>query len=478
MSTLVWFRNDLRVGDNPALQRAAAAGAPIAGLYIREPADRGPRLLGGAANWKLHGALEALAADLTALNAPLLLMSGAARDVVPQVAASVRADAVFWNRRYEPAAAAVDRDVKSALKGRGVHVESFGGGALVEPFEVKTAAGGAYKVFTPFCKAARARAVDLTPLSRPRPFPRWASRPNFGEALDGWKLRPTAPDWAGGLKATWRHGETAALQRLDAFIAGGFNGYRDGRNFPATPHVSALSPHLRFGEIGPRQARQAAWTAAAQGAGGRDADFEAFERELYWRDFSTNLLFHADDLANANHQAKFDEFPWRDDSAGLKAWREGRTGYPIVDAGMRQLWRTGWMHNRVRMIAASFLTKHLMIDWRQGERWFWDTLVDADAASNPANWQWVAGSGADAAPYFRIFNPMTQGQKLDPDGAYVRRWAPELSGLPDKHIHAPWAADAAALRSAGVALGQEYPAPIVDHKAARERALSAFKALS
>lgn len=477
MATLLWYRNDLRIGDNPAVAAAAARGLPVAGLYVLESDACGVRPQGAASLWKLHGALAALAESLGKLGAPLILMRGPAETAIRAALTATGADAVYWNRRYEPAAVEVDKAVMSGLKADGIEVLSFGGSLLAEPWQVATASGGPFKVFSPFCKAARAANIDLRPLPAPEEFAQWNAKPNLGDNLDDWGLLPTRPDWAGGLRATWGHGEQAARKRLAAFIDDGFAGYRDGRDFPATSHCSALSPHLRFGEIGPRQVRHAAYVAAARAQGALDADFETLERELYWRDFSYNQLFHGADLAGVNVQEKFDRFPWRDDDADLKVWTRGMTGYPIVDAGMRQLWESGWMHNRVRMAAASFLTKHLMIDWREGERWFWDTLVDADPASNPANWQWVAGSGADAAPYFRIFNPTAQGEKFDADGAYVRRWVPELKALPKKFLHAPWTAPDGVLATAGVKLGESYPAPIVDHKAARERALAAFKTL-
>jgi len=468
---LVWFRDDLRTGDNPALSAAVAAGGPVAGLYVLEAAERdGPRPLGAAARWKLHGALAALAADLAALDIPLLLVRGDAMAAVRTTAERIGADKAFWNRRYAPGAVALDRDIKASLRAAGLDVRSGAASLLVEPWELQTGAGGAYKVFTPFCRAARNLAKSLDPLPAPDAAAPWPEPPVSAEALDDWALRPTSPDWADGLRETWAHGEAAATDRLQTFVEGALADYASARDRPGADGVSMLSPHLRFGEIGPRQAR-----AAALAAAGRGTAFEAFERELYWRDFCASQLFHADDLARDNIQTRFDAFPWRDAPAELAAWRRGKTGYPIVDAGMRQLWHTGWMHNRVRMIAASFLTKHLLIDWRVGERWFWDTLVDADAANNPANWQWVAGSGADAAPYFRIFNPMTQGETFDADGAYVRRWIPELARLPDTYLHAPWKAPAKVLAEAGVTLGEAYPEPIVDHKAARARALAAYK---
>lgn len=475
--SLMWFRDDLRVGDNPALSAATASGGPVAAVYFAPDDQGGARPLGAAALWKLDGALRALARDLAELNVPLLLTRGAPSEKLPEIAEKIGATAVSWNRRYEPAAVEIDKATKAACADAGLEATSYNGALLVEPWQVKTADGGFYKVFSPFCKAARKDAPPPAPKPRPEPARAWDDPPGSPEDIDDWALKPTKPDWAGGLRETWAHGEDAARERLQAFIKEGFSGYRKGRDLMAANHVSALSPYLRFGEISPRQAREAAGRAVEDGDAS-DADFEAFERELYWRDFAYNLLFHANDLAKANFQSKFDEFPWRNSAADLKAWTRGETGYPVVDAGMRQLWETGWMHNRTRMVVASFLTKHLLIDWREGEAWFWDTLVDADVASNPSNWQWVAGSGADAAPYFRIFNPMTQGEKFDGDGAYVRRWLPELADLPDKYIHAPWTAPDDVLSDAGVKLGVTYPKPIVDHKPARERALDAFKSIS
>ncbi len=480
---LVWFRDDLRIGDHAALTKAVGSSGRVAALYVLDAErDDGPRQPGAAARWKRHGALTQLRQDLAALNIPLILKSGDASDIVPAQVRALGADAVYWSRRYEAGAVAQDKAIMAGLKADGATVESTNGKLLAEPWAVTTGAGGWFKVFTPFCRAARASQADLRPLPAPDPAAPWDKAPDPGDDLEGWGLTPassawTEPDWTPGLAEAWPGGETAAKARMQAFLEDGFKGYKDGRNLPWTSHVSGLSPYLATGEISPRQARQAALTAMEQAGGALDADFETFERELYWRDFSHNLLFHGNDIAANNHQPKFDAFPWADDDAAFTAWTKGQTGYPIVDAGMRQLWRTGYMHNRVRMIVASFLTKHLLIDWRRGERWFWDTLVDADAASNPANWQWVAGSGADAAPYFRIFNPMTQGEKFDADGRYVREWVPELAGLPDKHLHTPWAAPESALKQAHVTLGETYPQPIVEHKLARERALEAYKVI-
>jgi deoxyribodipyrimidine photo-lyase len=295
------------------------------------------------------------------------------------------------------------------------------------------------------------------------------------EPLVALDLRPRAPDWAGGLRAAWEPGEAAARDRLSAFLGGAAARYRGDRDRPGVIGTSRLSPYLHFGEIGPRTVWLATRTAMA--AGLPEAEGLGFLRELGWREFSAHLLWQFPTLPDQPLRAEFAAFPWAGDRALLRAWERGRTGYPVVDAGLRELWTTGWMHNRVRMIVASFLVKDLLVPWQDGERWFWDTLVDADLASNAASWQWVAGCGADAAPYFRVFNPVLQGLKFDPDGAYVRRWVPELAGLPDARLHAPWEASPAELAAAGVRLGCDYPAPIVDHKAARQRALDAYAAL-
>jgi deoxyribodipyrimidine photo-lyase len=332
-----------------------------------------------------------------------------------------------------------------------------------------------------FC-AARERGEPPPPL--PAPAALAASTLPAGAALtpvsvDDLRLRPTKPDWAKEMATLWTPGEAGARMQLGRFLEGAVKGYGDNRNRPDRISTSRLSPHLRFGEIGPRQIWHATRAAFESGhASAKAYDVEKFLTEIGWREFSYHLLHQFPELANSNFQPKFDAFPWLDDAKALNAWQRGLTGYPIVDAGMRELWRTGWMHNRVRMIVGSFLVKHLLIDWRRGEDWFWDTLVDADPASNAASWQWVAGSGADAAPYFRIFAPVLQGEKFDPNGDYVRKYVPELAKLPKQHIHKPWAAPHPVLASAGITLGRDYPHPIVNHEDARKRALAAFKSIS
>jgi deoxyribodipyrimidine photo-lyase len=463
--TIVWFRQDLRATDNPALAAAAARGAVVP-VYIRD--DSGPWARGGASRWWLHHSLAALGDDLARRGSALILRSGAAGTVLAQLVAETGAEAVVWNRCYEPAAIARDRVIKAELGRARVDAQSFNASLLFEPWTVTTRAGGAYGVFSPFWRACLAQPEPAQPLPAPARLEPIAMPPR-GESLDEWGLLPRAPDWAGALRATWTPGEAGARARLDAFVANRLTHYHRSRDRPDLPGTSRLSPHLHFGEISPR----AVWHAV-RAAGDHGAGPERFLTELGWREFSYHLLYHAPELPERGLRAEFARFPWAADEAALRAWQRGRTGYPIVDAGMRELWATGWMHNRVRMIVASFLVKDLLLPWQDGARWFWDTLVDADLANNAASWQWVAGCGADAAPYFRIFNPALQAARFDPDGAYVRRWVPELARVPAAHIHKPWAAPDTALAEAGVRLGATYPRPIVDHAAARRRALAAF----
>jgi deoxyribodipyrimidine photo-lyase len=468
---IVWLRQDLRLSDNPALAAAAATGQPVIPVYVLD--ESLPWAPGGASRWWLHGSLRALSADLAQRGATLVLRRGAAADALDTVIAASGATAVYWNRCYEPAAIARDTALKQSLKARGLAVHSCAGNVLHEPWELRTQSGGPFRVFTPFSKAAMQRiAADGlgTPLPAPTLTPFAGTVPS--DDLATWALLPTQPDWAGGLRATWTPGEGGARTRAAAFLKDASAAYHQARDVPGVSGTSRLSPHLHFGEISARQL----WTMSAGLE--PNAGLASYQRELLWREFAHHLLYHFPTMPEDPLRAQFNAFPWRRDAAALKAWQRGRTGYPIVDAGMRELWHTGWMHNRVRMIVASFLVKHLMIRWQDGAAWFWDTLVDADLANNAASWQWVAGCGMDAAPYFRVFNPMLQGAKFDPDGAYVRRWVPELARLPDAHLHAPWEAPADVLAEAGVTLGRHYPAPIVDHKAARDRALAAFKGLA
>ena len=473
---IVWFRDDLRITDHPALSAAARGGAPVICLYVRDhispslaaPAWRPP---GGAARWWLSQSLGALASSLTSRGAALVLRSGPAAEVILSLAEEIGADAVYWNDIEQAPHLAVANDVAAALGERGVAVHRFADDLLAKPAAVRTKEGRGLRVFTPFWRRVLALSPPPKPVAAPRkitPGPAVA-----GDRLAEWKLEPKHPDWAGGLRAAWTPGEAAAHKHLQTFFDSGVAGYSKGRDIPEPGTTSKLSAHLRWGEISPRQI----WHAARFAAADRPeltADIEKFLSELGWREFCRHLLFDVPDLATRNLQPSFNGFPWINDRANLAAWQQGRTGYPIIDAGMRELLHTGVMHNRVRMVAASFLVKQLLINWREGEQWFWDTLVDADAGSNPANWQWVAGCGADAAPYFRIFNPVLQGEKFDPDGVYVRKWVSELKDMPSKLIHKPWTATKTDLCDAGVVLGESYPMPIIDHKVGRERALSAY----
>jgi deoxyribodipyrimidine photo-lyase len=471
---LVWFRQDLRLDDNPALTAAAERGGPILAVYVLdEDGDWAP---GGASRWWLHHSLAALDRDLAARKIPLVLRRGRADRIVPALMCEVGAEAVFWNRCYEPAAIARDAALETALRAHGRTVVTGNASLLREPWTIANRGGGPFKIFTPFWRALLAAGdppAALPPIAPHCP----GVEPPASERLAAWKLRPAQPDWAGGLHATWIPGEQGARMRLDALCETILVQDVTARDVPALEGTSRLSPHLHFGEISPRRIWHRVRSVMAEARQpGLDQQAEVFLKELAWREFSYHLLFHAPWLPERPLQPRFEHFPWRHVDAELRAWQRGCTGYPLVDAGMRQLWQTGWMHNRVRMVVASFLIKHLLHDWRLGQRWFWDTLVDADLANNAASWQWVAGSGADAAPYVRVFNPTLQGEKFDPEGAYVRRFVPELAGLPSAYIHAPSRAPSTVLRAAGVAPGRSYPMPIVDHKAARARALAAFKA--
>lgn len=461
--TLVWFRDDLRLADNPALDAAIERGRPLAFLYILDEASDGIRPLGSASRWWLHHSLERLSEALASHGHALSLRRGKAAEIVPRMAEELGCGTIVWNRRYRRPERDVDSAIKAQLRADGRIASSFHANLLFEPWTIRTGADQPFRVFTPFWKSCRSRPEPRPPLPTPMHWP--AAVELQGDRLDDWNLLPSRPDWAGGLREAWMPGESGAQDRLAEFLDERLGFYAAHRDEPSREATSRLSPHLRFGEISPFQLWHAAEAAHHRGASRRNVD--KFLSELGWREFSWNILYHQPDLASANFQPRFDAFRWAEpDPAALHAWRTGNTGYPIIDAGMRQLWQTGWMHNRVRMIVASFLIKNLLIDWRVGEAWFWDTLVDADAANNPASWQWVAGSGADAAPYFRIFNPVLQAGKFDPKGRYIRAFVPEIAHLPDDAVHEPW-------RYPGKAA---YPKPIVDLAASRQRALDAFAA--
>jgi len=442
--SIVWFRDDLRLADNPALRAAIDRDEPVIGLYVLDEESDGIRALGGAARWWLHHSLASLDERLRERGGSLVLRRGPAGRVVREAVADAAATAVFWNRRYGGAEREIDADLKASLRDDGVEVASFAASVLFEPWTVKTGAGTHFSVFTPFWRACLALPAPRAPLPEPREIP-GAQAAIASERLTGWELLPHDPDWAGGLRERWEPGEPAARRRLREFLRDDLDDYDRARDEPAAGATSLMSPRLRWGEVSPHTI----WHEAVEaGGGGR------FLSELGWREFAWHTLFHFPDLATKNLRPEFDAFPWpRLRPAALEAWQQGRTGIALVDAGMRELWQSGYMHNRVRMVAASFLIKNLLIDWRRGEEWFWDTLVDADAANNPFNWQWVAGSGADAAPYFRIFNPELQAKKFDANGEYIAQWAPEYR----------------------VGSADAPPDPIVDLGASRKAALDAYE---
>lgn len=434
-------------------------------LYLLDDETPGRHRVGAAQRWWLHESLAGLAQSLEKRGAFLTLRRGRAEAEIPKLVREIGAAAVFWNRCYEPFATARDTGLKQTLIESGVAVESFQANLLFEPWTIRTKGGEPFKVFTPFWRTCRASPSQRRLIPAPRRLNGMAVR---SEQLASWKLQPSKPNWAARFPDHWTPGEAGAQAALDRFIYAALRDYPGGRDRTDREGTSRLSPHLHWGEISPLQV----WSKVQALADERPSlggSTEKFFSELGWREFSYHLLFHWPHIAERNWRESFDAFPWRRDNKALAAWKAGRTGYPLVDAGMRELWATGWMHNRARMVCASFLVKHLLLDWREGEAWFWDTLVDADLANNAASWQWVAGSGADAAPYFRIFNPTTQGARYDPHGAYVRRWIPELANLPDEVIHEPWKATETQRRG--------YSAPIVDHAAARARALEAFATL-
>ncbi len=463
---VVWFRRDLRLADNPALAAALKSHERIVPVYVDARDDEAPWQPGAASRWWLHHSLKALDADLRKRGARLHVQRGETLAVLRALIADTGASAVYWNRLYEPTLVARDARIKEALHDRGIEAHSFNAALLFEPWDIATAQQTPYRVFTPFWRKARAMLEVRTPLRAPRTIA--TPRIGPGADIDALGLLPRIP-WDAAFGKVWTPGEAGANAALNRFLEVAVGEYAVRRDIPGQAGTSRLSPHLHFGEISPMQL-VAALEAASHGSAERRAGGEAYLRELGWREFSHHLLYHFPESAERNLNPAFDAFPWaRISVARLARWQRGATGIPIVDAGMRELWATGWMHNRVRMLVASFLTKNLRQHWLTGARWFWDTLVDADLANNTQGWQWTAGSGADASPYFRIFNPVTQGERFDPDGAYVRRWVPELAAFEGKAIHTPWT-DPARIRASG------YPQPMVDLSASREAALKAYRA--
>ena len=466
---ILWLRRDLRLSDNPALARALAGHDRVLPVYIHAPDEEGAWAPGAASRWWLHHALADLSAQL---DGRLLIRRGDCLQVLRSLVKACGATAVYWNRLYEPAAIERDSRIKRALRDDGIEVDSGNAALLFEPWTVQNRQGRPFRVFTPFWKQLLSQGLPRGPEAVPALAGRLPDTAAFarldGVALDALGLLPSIP-WDAGMAGAWRVSRAGAEARLDEFVETDLARYSDGRDLPAAEQVSRLSPYLHFGQLGPREVVAACHRQRQPAA--------AFLRELGWREFAHHLLYHFPHTADAPMDSRFDDFPWRDDAAQLEAWQRGQTGIPLVDAGMRQLWATGWMHNRVRMIVASFLAKNLLLPWQSGARWFWDTLVDADLASNSLGWQWTAGCGADAAPYFRVFNPVLQGAKFDHGGRYVRRWVPEIAGLPDKWIHRPWEAPGDVLRGAGVVIGRTYPRPVVDLKATRARALAAWSTI-
>ena len=453
---IIWFRQDLRMSDHAALTAAAAKG-PIIPIYILDDETAGSWKIGAASRWWLHKSLESLNSNI-----PLVLRRGRADHVIEQVLAETKASAVHFTRDYAPWSGALEQRVKNICEAHQATCHRHGGYLLHEPESIRNGSGEPYKVYTPYSRACFASGEPRAL----KPIPKFEIHATRSEELADWHLLPTQPDWSGGLSESWKPGEENAHHLLHQFLDDGLVDYAEGRDRPDKPFTSRLSAHLHFGEISPHQIWHATRSAMAKAGGVSDRSGEKFLKEVLWREFSYHLLYHFPDFPDHPFKPEYADFPWAENPEALKKWQHGQTGFPIVDAGMRELWHTGIMHNRVRMIVASFLIKDLLIPWQEGERWFWDTLVDADIGANSASWQWVAGCGADASPYYRIFNPVLQGQKFDPEGAYVKKWVPELKDVSTEFIHCPW--DMAVPP-------KSYAKRIVDHAMARDRALEAFK---
>jgi deoxyribodipyrimidine photo-lyase len=465
---IVWFRRDLRITDNPALEAAMKNGSSVIPVFIWAPEEEAPWSPGSASRWWLHQSLKELGQSLREHGSKLIIRRGPTKETLLNLASESRARAVYWNRLYEPATVVQGSELKKSLRERGLVAESFQGNLLFEPGTILNDSQKPFRVFTAFWRACLEAPQPATAAGVPRRLTSPGKWPSSLAVADLDLL--SRVDWAEGIREAWRPGESGAASLLKSFLRDPMRSYSEERDRPDHTGTSRLSPHLHFGEVSARQI----WHTAHKSSRPRA---EPFLRQLVWREFAHHLLFHHPEAAQEPLHAEFRFFPWRVEARALKAWTRGLTGYPLVDAGMRELWRTGWMHNRVRMVVASLLVKDLLQPWREGAAWFWDTLVDADLANNTLGWQWVAGCGADAAPYFRIFNPELQGQKFDPEGDYVRRWVPELARLPAKWIHKPWKAPEPVLRNAGVIPGTTYPRPIVIHEAARKRALAALETM-
>ena len=456
--TIIWFRQDLRLADHSALTAASIKG-PIIALYILDDETPGAWKIGAASRWWLHKSLENLNTRI-----PLVLRHGRADDVLAEILLESKASAVHFTRDYAPWSGALEQRIKVLCENSGASCHRHGGFLLHEPESIRNGSGEPYKVYTPYSRGCFASG-EPRPL---KPIPKFEIHPSKikTEKLTDWNLLPTKPDWSAGFSETWKPGDENAVHLLHQFLDDGLMDYAEGRDRPDRPFTSRLSAHLHFGEISPHQIWHATRSAMAKAGGALDRSGEKFLKEVLWREFSYHLLYHWPHFPDQPFKPEYSDFPWATNPQALKKWQKGQTGYPIVDAGMRELWHTGIMHNRVRMITASFLIKDLLIPWQTGEHWFWDTLVDADIGANSASWQWVAGCGADASPYYRIFNPVLQGQKFDPEGVYVKKWVPELKDVPTEFIHCPWEMPVPP---------KSYAKRIVDHAMARHRALEAFK---
>ena len=474
--SIVWFRRDLRLADNPALAKAVELGGVIIPVYIFAPEEEKEWRQGAASNWWLHHSLKALAAELEKIGSQLTILRGASLKNLLDLAEQCAATHIFWNRLYEPAILERDAEVKQKLREGNISAHSFNGALLKEPWTFSNQSGKPFQVYTPFWRAL-VKAMDEPVTLKAPVILKGPKQLPVSLTVEELNLLPRIP-WDQEFYEMWKPGEKMAQEELKAFVRSGLADYKTGRDIPSKRGTSRLSPRLHFGELSPKQV----WSAVIDAQKSSNADtspegVETYLKEIVWREFAHHLLFHFPFTPDAPLRENFKKFPWSNNEKHLRAWQRGMTGYPIVDAGMRELWHTGWMHNRVRMIVGSFLVKHLLHSWHDGAKWFWDTLVDASLASNTLGWQWIGGCGADAAPYFRIFNPMLQGEKFDPKGEYVRRWVPEIGALPDKFIHKPWEAPESLLSSLNISLGKTYPKPVVDHEVARGQALRALESV-
>ncbi len=473
--SVVLFHNDLRLADNPALSAAVSEGRPLICLYVWNPKSSGFDMPGATSRWWLHHSLQSFSDQLKAAGNGLIIRRGQPCEVISSLLRDSPKTKIYWNHSYEPKYQEMERNLLTFLTSEKIESHVFHGNTLSDPSEILTQSQLPYRVFTPFWKRLQVMLSPFPPPVIPRKLPPPPPRTLSFDPLDTLKLLPPI-DWAQGIRETWTPGENGAHKALKKFLQASAKVYDSDRDRPDLPHTSRMSPHLHYGEMSPRTLWYAIQRAKQKNRNLQHRkSYDAYLRQLAWREFSQYLLFHYPDTVHKPLSTDYQAFPWHHDADSLRAWQQGLTGFPIVDAGMRELWKTGWMHNRVRMITASFLTKDLLQPWQEGAQWFWDTLVDADLANNTMGWQWVAGCGADASPFFRIFNPITQGIKFDPDGRYVRKWVPELADLPSPWIHQPWEAPPLLLVEANVSLGETYPFPIIDHAEARDRALAAYR---